>query len=203
MRIFPLASVHPPLPLSSLCCIPYISTPLPACPPRAFTTPVPLAHASVPVPAPHPAPPPCPLAAFLQGGTILVDGVLASDQSEWLLDEVVPASWRPHLPAVYGVLTLPGRLVYRWLGPELTRRIDAAAGVTDTLRGLGRLISWLGVHIRGLLGEGTGAPAGPPVLVWAPPCCGVMVLAGATLLACACAAATPHAPACLQRRRRQ
>ena len=84
--------------------------------------------------------------AALQGGTILVDGVLASDQSEWLLDNLVPPAWRPHLPAVYEAILVLGRGAYRVLGPELAIAVDSSLCITAVGHKLGRLI---GVVARG------------------------------------------------------
>lgn len=66
----------------------------------------------------------------MQGGTLLVRGVLASDQSEWLLDDLVPPGWAPRLPALYGALLWVGRAAYRLLGPAGVRRVDAALRLT-------------------------------------------------------------------------
>ena len=52
-----------------------------------------------------------------QGGSIVVDGVLASAHSSWVLDGVTPASLRRHLPAVYQAAFKPLVLAYRALGP--------------------------------------------------------------------------------------
>jgi hypothetical protein len=79
-----------------------------------------------------------------------VDGVLASDQSDWFLDDIVPASWHRHLPAFYGAIIWPGRLALRLLGPALVRRIDATLGITFTLRNAGRLPGLLPAAARGI-----------------------------------------------------
>ncbi|KAL4438542.1 hypothetical protein ABPG77_000190 [Micractinium sp. CCAP 211/92] len=85
---------------------------------------------------------------FVHGGTLLVDGVLASDQSEWLLDDVVPAAWRRHLPAVYEALLAAGRVAYRLLGPELTARADAACHFTTLGRGASEVIGAAAALVR-------------------------------------------------------
>ena len=38
---------------------------------------------------------------FVRGADLIVDGVVASPHSDWLLDGVTPAALRKHLPAVY------------------------------------------------------------------------------------------------------
>lgn len=50
------------------------------------------------------APPPLicwPAAA--QGAYLIVDGVVASPHSDFVLDDLVPAAWAKHLPAIYEV----------------------------------------------------------------------------------------------------
>ncbi|KAL4421656.1 hypothetical protein ABPG75_010947, partial [Micractinium tetrahymenae] len=64
-----------------------------------------------------------------RGGTLVVDGVLASDQSDWVLGDIVPASWRRHLPAVYGVVMSPLRLLFHLLGPAGLEALDSALGI--------------------------------------------------------------------------
>ena len=71
-----------------------------------------------------------------QGGNIVVDGVLASDQSEWLLDDVVPAAWVRHLPCLYVALQSPARWAYWVMGPARLQALDAAIG-----------IQWVGHHL--------------------------------------------------------
>lgn len=56
--------------------------------------------------------------------------MLASDQSDWFLDDLVPATWRAHLPALYGAILVVGRATYRLLGPQGVQRVDSALGLT-------------------------------------------------------------------------
>lgn len=89
-------------------------------------------------------------------------------QSNWLLDNSVPAAWRRHLPAVYEALLSVGQLAYAVLGPDCTRRLDAALGIT-------RAGHWAGGASRQLAAAvqrvARGAccqlvlPGGPAVLV--------------------------------------
>lgn len=65
-----------------------------------------------------------------QGGIPVVNGMLASDQSSWVLDDAVPASWRAHLPAVYGLVMSPLRLLFHLLGPAGLEKLDTALGIT-------------------------------------------------------------------------
>jgi len=53
---------------------------------------------------------------FTLSGTVVVDGVVASVHSEWLLDDFMPASRTSHLHGIYQKLLLPGRGLYRLLG---------------------------------------------------------------------------------------
>ena len=61
------------------------------------------------------------------GGLPVVDGVVASDQSEWVLDDVVPAGVVPQLPSVYGALFAPLRWAYLALGPRVWGQVIAPA----------------------------------------------------------------------------
>ena len=86
----------------------------------------------------------------LQGGTLLVDGVLASDQSDWLLDDVVPPGWHRHLPALYGTLLAPVRLAYRVLGPAGVAAVDGALGASRLGHRCGVLVSAVATGGAGL-----------------------------------------------------
>lgn len=58
---------------------------------------------------------------YTLSGTIVVNGVVASSHSDWILDDLVPTSWLQWLPAIYQALFFPGRVLYhilRTLGPE-------------------------------------------------------------------------------------
>ena len=51
---------------------------------------------------------------MLQSGQILVDDVLASSHSDWLLDGLVPARFTHYLPAVYQSIMALAFLLYRY-----------------------------------------------------------------------------------------
>ena len=53
------------------------------------------------------------------GGLPVVNGVVASDQSEWILDDLVPVWVLPHLPTIYSTLFAPLRWAAAALGPRL------------------------------------------------------------------------------------
>ena len=59
------------------------------------------------------------------GGLPVVDGVVASDQSEWVLDGVVPADAVPQLPRVYAALFAALRWAYLALGPRVWGQLVA------------------------------------------------------------------------------
>jgi len=67
---------------------------------------------------------------FVVGGTVVVNGVLASDQSEWILDDLVPASMVKHLPAIYASLVAPARWAFWALGAERWSAVESALGVS-------------------------------------------------------------------------
>jgi len=52
---------------------------------------------------------------FTLSGTVVVDGIVASVHSEWILDDVLPSRW---LHGVYQAMLLPGRALYRMAGPR-------------------------------------------------------------------------------------
>jgi hypothetical protein len=58
------------------------------------------------------------LVTFLQGANIIVDGVIASSHSDWILDGITPASWRHLLPSIYDVLLYPIYLFTSAIGPD-------------------------------------------------------------------------------------
>ena len=60
-------------------------------------------------------------------GLPVVDGVVASDQSEWVLDDVVHGAAVPQLPRVYGALFAPLRWAYLVLGPRVWGQVIAPA----------------------------------------------------------------------------
>lgn len=64
---------------------------------------------------------------YTKSGYIVVDGVLASAHSEFLLDDFTPESMRHMLPHIYQALFKPMTLLYNTLGPK------AVEGLTDTV----------------------------------------------------------------------
>merc|ERR1712129_130027 len=57
-------------------------------------------------------------------GTIIVDGVVASTHSSWILDAWVPDAYTKHLPDVYQALFWPGRVLYRLVGAQAAYWLD-------------------------------------------------------------------------------
>lgn len=57
-------------------------------------------------------------ATFMQGGFIVVDGILASTHASFVLDHFTPASLRHLLPHIYHVGHAPWRSLYHLLGPK-------------------------------------------------------------------------------------
>ena len=60
------------------------------------------------------------------GGHPVVDGVLASDQSDWVLDPLTPAALTHLLPSVYGTAMAPLRWAYAVLGAGAWGRLAPA-----------------------------------------------------------------------------
>lgn len=52
---------------------------------------------------------------YTLSGTIVVNGVVASAHSNWILDDLVPLSWVRWLPAIYQGMFFPGRVLYHIL----------------------------------------------------------------------------------------
>merc|ERR1711865_872906 len=61
---------------------------------------------------------------YTLGGTIIVNNVLASAHSNWVLDGLVPSSATGYLPSIYQVLFTPGRVLYHMLGASAATALD-------------------------------------------------------------------------------
>lgn len=61
---------------------------------------------------------------YTLSGKIIVNGVVASAHSNWILDDWTPASMSQYLPAVYQVMFLPGRVLYHILGSPAADFLD-------------------------------------------------------------------------------
>jgi len=57
-------------------------------------------------------------------GTIVVDGVVASCHSSWILDDIIPQSLQSSLPRLYQAIFLPGRWLYHLFGPSAASALD-------------------------------------------------------------------------------
>ncbi|KAG0557672.1 hypothetical protein KC19_11G148500 [Ceratodon purpureus] len=79
---------------------------------------------------------------YTLGGTIIVNGVVASSHSEWFLDGIFEALDLVHwLPSVYQMVLLPVRILYNGMGKDLYvsvyQRFDAQVAVSDMGRNYG------------------------------------------------------------------
>lgn len=61
---------------------------------------------------------------YTTSGTIVVDGVVASCHSSWILDDLTPQKLLPWLPTAYQALFLPGRWLYQMFGPAAANLLD-------------------------------------------------------------------------------
>lgn len=61
---------------------------------------------------------------YTTSGTIVVDGVVASCHSSWILDDLTPQKLLPWLPTAYQALFLPGRWLYQMFGPAAASFLD-------------------------------------------------------------------------------
>jgi len=77
---------------------------------------------------------------FVIGGTIIVDGVLASDQSDWILDDLVSESLIKYIPSIYNAITAPARWAFWALGPARWAALDDMLGVSFIGHNYGRIV---------------------------------------------------------------
>lgn len=61
---------------------------------------------------------------YTLSGKLVVNGVVASAHSDWVLDEWTPSTMSRYLPAVYQVMFLPGRLLYQLVGASAADILD-------------------------------------------------------------------------------
>ena len=61
---------------------------------------------------------------YTLGGTIIVNNVLASAHSNWVLDGLVPSSATGYLPSIYQALFTPGRVLYHVFGASAATALD-------------------------------------------------------------------------------
>lgn len=61
---------------------------------------------------------------YTLSGKVVVNGVVASAHSDWILDRWIPSSMSRYLPAVYQVMFLPGRWLYELAGTSAADALD-------------------------------------------------------------------------------
>jgi hypothetical protein len=61
---------------------------------------------------------------YTLSGSIIVDGAVASAHSDWIFDDLVPASWSQYLPNLYQALFMPGQWLYHVCGVWAARALD-------------------------------------------------------------------------------
>jgi hypothetical protein len=61
---------------------------------------------------------------YTTSGNIIVDGVVASCHSSWILDALFPKRFQHWLPAVYQMVFLPGRWIYKLFGVAAADLLD-------------------------------------------------------------------------------
>jgi hypothetical protein len=61
---------------------------------------------------------------YTLSGTIVVNGIVGSAHSKWILDPLTPDSLMMHIPAIYQTLFLPGRWLYHIAGPSAANFLD-------------------------------------------------------------------------------
>jgi hypothetical protein len=96
---------------------------------------------------------------YTLSGKIVVNGVVASAHSNWILDEWTPPSMSQYLPVAYQVLFLPGRMLYRFLGAPAADFLDVNNPQFGANHGYGPeflsacLLSCLVVVVMGMRGK--------------------------------------------------
>lgn len=68
---------------------------------------------------------------YTLSGSIIVNGVVASAHSDWILDNLMPTSWVQSLPAIYQTLFLPGRVLYHLLRMGPRSALEAVVTLLD------------------------------------------------------------------------
>ena len=68
---------------------------------------------------------------FVRGADLIVDGVVASPHSDWLLDSVASAGMRKHLPAVYEAMLAPVHWLYLVIGPAWAEWLAHGVGLAE------------------------------------------------------------------------
>jgi len=61
---------------------------------------------------------------YTLSGTIVVDDVVVSAHSSWVMDRWTPKSHIKYLPHIYQILFFPGRVLYRMFGPSAAMMLD-------------------------------------------------------------------------------
>jgi hypothetical protein len=72
---------------------------------------------------------------FIRSGNLIVDGVVASPHSEWILDQFtsIPRDW---LPFFYELMLLPIYLIYLLIGPASSDMLAMTLGIHASAGGL-------------------------------------------------------------------
>lgn len=68
---------------------------------------------------------------YTLGGSIIVNDMLASAHSNWILDDYTPESMTGYLPAIYQALFAPGRLLYSFAGAGAADFLDLNSPMTN------------------------------------------------------------------------
>ncbi|KXZ53843.1 hypothetical protein GPECTOR_6g761 [Gonium pectorale] len=69
---------------------------------------------------------------YVRGADLVVDGVVASPHSNWILDWATPASMARHLPYVYEILLAPVYGLYRMVGPVTAEWLAHGLGLAES-----------------------------------------------------------------------
>jgi len=87
---------------------------------------------------------------YTLSGKIVVNSVVASAHSEWILDSLMPSVCTRHLPAVYQAMFLPGRWLYHLVGPNAADMLEVN-NPSDHGYGFEFLAAFAGICVAGFL----------------------------------------------------
>ncbi|KXZ42801.1 hypothetical protein GPECTOR_117g366 [Gonium pectorale] len=68
---------------------------------------------------------------YIRGADLIVDGVVASPHSNWILDSIMPASMVKYLPAIYEAMLAPVYGIYLTVGPYTSEWLAHGLGLAE------------------------------------------------------------------------
>ena len=84
---------------------------------------------------------------YVRGGNIVVNGIVASPHSEWILDNVVPSSLRGYLPHIYEAILTPIYYIYLAVGPAIAEWLAEDLGLSQENNGATGYLALVGLPV--------------------------------------------------------